>query len=146
LFRSRRVRSPTVREGASTSNAPSLTVGLLTPSARLFQFSDQRGCMNLVAIFINPETRLLRSGWRMLVFMILVSIPNFFFTAENSTFEIGWRMIASYVVWVIWVGLVSWVCLKFLDRLSFGALGLMLHRGWQREVLLGCVVSAVMMT
>lgn len=105
--------------------------------------------MNLVAIFINPETRLLRSGWRLLVFMVL-TFPLWPLggsgEAQSSTFKIGWELIATYVILIIWVVVPSWVCLKFLDRLSFGALGLTWQRGWQREVLLGCVISAVMMT
>src|SRR5213592_4380091 len=105
--------------------------------------------MNLVAIFINPETKLLRSGWRLLVFAVLVFpllFPGGSEGTQNSTFEIGWGMILTYVVLIIWVGAASWLCLKFLDRLSLGALGLTWHRGWGREVLLGCAVSAAMMT
>jgi len=105
--------------------------------------------MNLAAIFINPETKLLRSGWRLLVFMVL-TFPLWPLggsgEAQSSTFEIGWGLIATYVILIIWVGAPSWLCLKFLDRLSFGALGLTWQRGWQREVLLGCVMSVVMMT
>src|SRR2546425_6629897 len=105
--------------------------------------------MNLIAIFINPETRLLRGGWRLMVFAVLTFplwFPGGSGEAKNSTFEIGWGMIVTYVILIIWVGAVSWLCLKFLDRLSLGALGLTWHRGSGREVLLGCVVSAVMMT
>lgn len=105
--------------------------------------------MNVLAIFINPETKLLRSGWRLLAFAGLIFpllLSGGSGKAEDSTFEIGLGMIVIYVVVIIWVGAASWLCLKFLDRLGLAALGLTWHRGWRREVLLGCAVSAAMMT
>jgi membrane protease YdiL (CAAX protease family) len=106
--------------------------------------------MKPTAIFINPETQLLRSGWRLLIFLAILSLYQFFVIggsgAGTGTFQVGWEMIGAYVVSVIWVVMVSWLCLKFLDRLTLGALGLTLHRGWWREVWLGCAISAAMMT
>src|ERR1041385_1599083 len=103
--------------------------------------------MSLAAIFINPETRLLRSGWRLLVFAAL-TFPLWFpekgGEATASTFKVNWGMVSLYVVLVIWVVMASWLCLKFLDRLSLSALGLTWHHGWGREVLLGCAVSTAM--
>ena len=104
----------------------------------------------LIWIFINPETKLLRSGWRFMIFAVLAPLPQLLASGGGgqapSVFEIGLAMIVVYIVLVAWVAMISWLCLKFLDQLSFGALGVGFYRGWWREVLLGCVVGIAMMT
>jgi hypothetical protein len=106
-----------------------------------------------MVIFFAPETRLLRSGWRLLVFVVLVPLPqwisSYFAGARGQgaepVFNLSWAMVFSYVIWIVWVVLLSWLCLRFLDRLSLRSLGFTLYPGWWREVLAGCAMSVIMM-
>ncbi len=108
--------------------------------------------MNTTDFFINPETKLLRSGWRALAFMFVLILPQWLMSVlfksassgEGSAFEVSTGMIWVYAILVGWALLVSWVGLRFLDRLKFGALGFSLHSAWRREVLFGLAISAAM--
>ncbi len=107
-----------------------------------------------MSLFSNPQTGLLRSGWRVLAFACiallprlataLVTIPETAPKDTEAVFEVSGAMIAVYLALIAWVALVSWFCLRFLERLRFGALGYALHRGWWRDVLLGLAVSVLM--
>lgn len=108
--------------------------------------------MNTTDFFINPQTKLLRSGWRALAFMFVLILPQWLMSAlfktassgEGSVFEASIGMILVYAILVGWALLVSWASLRFLDRLRFGALGFSLHSTWRREVLMGFAISAAM--
>lgn len=114
--------------------------------------------MNIANLFLNPETKLLRGGWRALAFLFVLTLPQWivdvFFksgvqsgeTQTSAVFEASPAMIFTYVVLVAWVLLISWLCLRFLDRMSLRSLGFAFHSNWQREVLLGFTISATMMT
>lgn len=105
-------------------------------------------------LFINPQTGLLRSGWRVLAFAFiallpriaapLVTKPEATATKPEAVFEVSGAMILVYLALIIWVALVSWFCLHFLERMPFTALGYALHRGWWRDVLLGLAISVLM--
>lgn len=109
-----------------------------------------------MSLFINLQTGLLRSGWRVLAFALLALLPRIAaafvtkpgaaMTNTEAVFEVSGAMIVVYLALIIWVALVSWFCLHFLERMSFAALGYALHRGWWRDVLLGLVVSVLMIT
>src|SRR5215203_1284869 len=87
--------------------------------------------MKTTDFFINPQTKLLRSGWRALAFMFVLILPQWLMSAlfksassgEGPVFEVSTGMILVYVILVGWALLVSWTSLRFLDRLNFGALG-----------------------
>lgn len=110
--------------------------------------------MNTSDLFINPQTKLLRSGWRALAFLVVLTLPQwlasaFFNSGEQPTtavFEPSVAMIFTYAVLVAWVVLVSWLCLRFLDRMSLRSLGFAFHPNWRREILLGFAISAIMVT
>lgn len=108
--------------------------------------------MQLIHLFINPQTRLLRSGWRVLAFCAVALLPRLaalFFTSPSQasgepTFAPDWAMIVVYCALIIWVGLVSWLCLHLLEHLRFASLGCSFHSKWWREVLSGCAIGALM--
>ena len=108
--------------------------------------------MDNTNFFINPQTGLLRAGWRALAFMFVLTLPQWLMSAlfksasseTGSVFEVGVGMILVYVILVGWVLLLSWAGLRFLDRLRFGAIGLSLHSHWRREVALGLGISFAM--
>lgn len=113
--------------------------------------------MKTANLFINPQTKLLRSGWRALAFLLVLTFPqgivNLFFKSAappgeapaNAVFEVSGTMIFTYGVLVAWVVLVSWLCLRFLDRMPLRSLGFAFHKNWWRELLFGFAVSATMM-
>lgn len=112
--------------------------------------------MNIRDIFINPEHRKLRSGWRVAIFLFLsplllqtlAQIASKFtgdeLAAGGPQFDVGAAMIATYAVQVGWLLLDSWFCLRTFDRLSFAALGFACYRRWWRDLLLGSAVAALM--
>lgn len=110
--------------------------------------------MSTSNLFINPQTKLLRSGWRALAFLVVLTLPQWlgsalFHSSESQTsavFEASLAMIFTYAVLVAWVLLISWLCLRFLDRMSLRSLGFAFHPNWWREILLGFAISAMMVT
>jgi membrane protease YdiL (CAAX protease family) len=53
-------------------------------------------------------------------------------------------MILTYAALVAWVAAISWICLRFLERMKFSALGFALLEGWFGDVLKGCALGGVM--
>jgi membrane protease YdiL (CAAX protease family) len=107
--------------------------------------------MRPTAIFLNPETNLLRSGWRFLIFTGLLVLPGFLLSGGGEQppepqIQVSAALITSYLVSISWVLLLSWFCLRLLDQRRLASLGVAPYHGWWREVLLGCAVSAAMMT
>src|SRR5574341_410740 len=108
--------------------------------------------MNSTELFINPQTGLLRSGWRAAIFVALFFlprvIPDLFLPARPAGtaagFEISVEMALTYLMLIVWVVVVSWFCLKFLEGLKLSSLGFALRSGWGRDVLKGCAMSATM--
>lgn len=108
--------------------------------------------MNPIDLILNPQTGLLRSGWRATLFLAILILPYLIYgllpkTAEESraaSVDFGPGMILTYVVLVLWVVVVSWICLKFLERMKLSALGFALRGGWAGDVLKGCAIGASM--
>ena len=104
------------------------------------------------SFFIDPQSKLLRSGWRALLFLVLspfafILLAPFLPASEIGAAGIGvnFPTIISYVVQVAWLILASWVCLKYLEKMRLASLGCAFFRGWWREMWLGFVIAAVMM-
>ena len=107
-----------------------------------------------MSLFINPQTGLLRSGWRVLAFALIASLPRIaaslvtkpeaVATKPEAVFEVSGAMIVVYLALILWIALVSWLCLHFLERMPFAALGYALHHGWWRDVLFGLALSGLM--
>lgn len=103
-------------------------------------------------LFINPQTGLLRSGWRMAIFVALFFLPRVILApllrprqpGAAPAFEVNFEMALTYVMLIVWVVAISWFCLRFLERLKLSSLGFALHSGWWRDVLKGCAMGAAM--
>ncbi len=108
-------------------------------------------------IFINPQRQVLRSGWRVVVFfMILFPLTIAFgslsilltggrvsqLPGEADPFDL---MIQNLMV-IIAALLASAVCLRAFDRRPLRSIGYLLHTGWWRDYLAGTAVAAGMMT
>lgn len=109
-------------------------------------------------ILIDRETRRLRAGWRLLIFLTLLATPWLLAlprrsgtappaaTAATAAFEVGWPLILSYLPLVGWVLLVSWICLIWLEGRGPGTLGLGLGDGWWRDLGRGLLIGLGMVT
>jgi membrane protease YdiL (CAAX protease family) len=108
--------------------------------------------MNLMELFINPQTGLLRSGWRAAIFVALFFLPRVILApflpprqpGAAPAFEVNFEMALTYVMLIVWVVAISWFCLRFLERMKLSSLGFALHSGWGRDALKGCGVGAAM--
>ena len=115
-----------------------------------------------MTLFVNPVTRRLRSGWRALIFFSVLSLPNLLLSllmnlfagktaapasanAGNApSFAVDWAMMAVYALMIAWVVAVSIACWRWLDGLSWRALGYQFHQGWSRDLWLGLLIGAAM--
>ena len=110
--------------------------------------------MHLKQVFINSAGRL-RSGWRLLIFVLLVLILSLVsgavlnkvsqLVALRSTPSSG---VAHYVENVIFraiflaVALIAgFICTRWLEGLPWHALGLWFHSGWLRDFFFGSVIG-----
>ncbi len=104
-------------------------------------------------LFINSAGRL-RSGWRLAVFVLAYIICLFLFTslvrvvyAAGIYFSPGVRL-GSYVQDVVYRLIVmasglaaGYLCARFLEGLPWRSLGLTLHVGWFRDLLIGTAIG-----
>src|SRR5262245_31783842 len=114
--------------------------------------------MNPTELILNPRTGLLRAGWRAAIFIALLNSPYLIYgllpkNAETSpvaapivAVDVSPGTILTYAVMVAWVVAVSWICLRFLEKMKISSLGFALHGGWFGDVLKGCATSSVMIT
>jgi membrane protease YdiL (CAAX protease family) len=111
--------------------------------------------LSLKYIFFNDEGKL-RSGWRFLIFQLLFIFCGSFFGGAilfllgrlSVNFEQG--SILSFIVpnaiLLTLSLLLGWLCGRFLERLSFAALGLWFTKNWWRDLLLGLATGAASIT
>jgi membrane protease YdiL (CAAX protease family) len=108
--------------------------------------------MNLTEFILDPRTGLLRAGWRAAIFVALLFSPywvlGLFLKAGPETpppvFDVSLAMSVTYGLLIVWVVVVSWLCLRFLERLKLPALGFAFYGGWFGDVGKGCVAAAAM--
>lgn len=111
--------------------------------------------MTMSDLFINPQTGILRSGWRALFYLGVVLSPLLVFPllmrsgageqpAGGAETLLSPVMAFVYLAMIAWMALIAWGCLKFLERLSWPAFGLAFHQGWARDVGKGFLLSALM--
>lgn len=109
--------------------------------------------MELKKVFINSAGRL-RSGWRLLVFVLILLILSFVFGAAvkkasefASQFAPG-SEVAHYVenlvfrlTFLLVALLAGYICTRWLEGLPWRALGLGFHAGWVRDFFFGSVIG-----
>ena len=112
--------------------------------------------MNPNELIINPQTGLLRAGWRAAIFFALLFLPYLIYgllpkNVETSpvaapvvAVDVSPAMILTYAVMVAWVVAVSWICLRFLERMKLSALGFAMRGSWFGDILKGCVIGGMM--
>src|SRR5215475_13382532 len=108
--------------------------------------------MSPTELILNPRTGLLRAGWRAAIFIALLNLPYLIYgllpkpaeTPPVAVIDVSPETILSYVVYVIWVVAVSWICLRFLERMKISSLGFALRGAWFGDVLKGCAIGGAM--
>jgi membrane protease YdiL (CAAX protease family) len=109
--------------------------------------------MDLKQVFINSAGRL-RSGWRLLVFVLIFVILSVLFGAatrkvsELAVQFVPSRGVAHYLenvifrlVFLIVALLAGYICTRGLEGLPWRALGLWFHARWVRDFFLGSVIG-----
>ena len=106
--------------------------------------------MNPVSAFINPRTRLLRGGWRAIIFyslspqLLLLLLLRADKPANGKVLDVSFALVLTYAIYIGWTVLVSWLCLRFLDGLRLSSLGFTFHNNWGREILSGATMGILM--
>ena len=107
--------------------------------------------MNPNDIFFNQDGRL-RSGWRVLIFLVSFGLlARFFVTgaiAVLSGLPVGFTgdsLLAFFVPHAIFATLaifIGWLCGRIFEDLPFRALGLWFTKNWLKDLFLGCFLGA----
>jgi len=108
--------------------------------------------MNPTELILNPQTGLLRAGWRAAIFIALLNSPYLIYgllpkTAETSpvaAIDASPGTILTYAVLIAWTVAGSWICLRFLESMKLSALGFALRGDWFGGVIKGCAISSMM--
>jgi membrane protease YdiL (CAAX protease family) len=110
--------------------------------------------MKPLSLFINPDSRVLRGGWRLAIFIALITLPGAIgsLIVNSGTGSIpqppsvNAGTIIFYFIMIGWTIFVSWLCLRLIEQLPLGALGCFPHRNWGSHLLLGIVISGLMIS
>ncbi|MFL6215118.1 MAG: CPBP family intramembrane glutamic endopeptidase [Blastocatellia bacterium] len=118
----------------------------------------------LIAVFINDESEL-RSGWRILVFVLVFAFAAMFvngIAATIATLIPSLRVLAGeplpdtplanrYQLLAALIGqgktlvvalIASFICARWLERRTLPSVGFKLHRGWAQDFALGSLLGA----
>ena len=111
--------------------------------------------MDLRQIFINPVGRL-RSGWRLLIFVVVYIVLLFLLGTALRIMYAAALLVAprislgpyfqnfAFRLLLLTASLLAgYVCTRWLEGLPWRALGLWLHAGWWRDLLVGSVIGIV---
>ncbi len=111
--------------------------------------------MDLKQVFINSAGRL-RSGWRLLIFVLILVILSIFFGAvTRKAFGLLVQFVPSSgvarylenfifrMIFLLVALSAGFICTRFLEGLPWRALGLWFHARWARDFLLGSVIGGV---
>jgi hypothetical protein len=108
--------------------------------------SKYRGLLQV--IFISPDEKRLRSGWRLLLQTLIMLILGILFTIPAQAFATplgGLPNNLSLVANGLGILTSVWIARKFLDRRTFTSLGLAFQGKWLREIGIGILIAAVIM-
>lgn len=106
--------------------------------------------MNAETIFLN-ESKRLRSGWRFLIFQLLMIFFGFFFEKAYDFLLIATnydgtgvlRFVAPNLILLFLAVSCGWLCGKFLEDLPFRALGAAFTKNWSKDLFFGLFIGAI---
>ncbi|MGI9068465.1 MAG: CPBP family intramembrane glutamic endopeptidase [Pyrinomonadaceae bacterium] len=109
--------------------------------------------MDIQQVFTNPTGRL-RSGWRMLIFALLFVTMMFLIAmAARIGYAVALQVVPSprlgsyledllFRLTFLAAALVAaFICTRWLEGLPWRAIGLSLHEGWLRDLILGSAIG-----
>lgn len=111
--------------------------------------------MTLRHIFINNVGRL-RSGWRLLIFVFTFLVLFYLITTlvrvayaianlllPNATLHGNLQDLVFRIILLVSSLLAAYICTRWLEGLPWRAIGLSLHSGWFRDLLIGSAIGIV---
>jgi hypothetical protein len=107
--------------------------------------------LTLKQIFINPDEKRLRSGWRVAYYLVLFVGVYFVAGLLSATFSLVLdlnpqiELLISSVLLAIGFTLITWLARDRIDQRSFSSLGLERSKTSWRELGLGLALGAVLM-
>lgn len=98
-------------------------------------------------LFVNPNSGIIRAGWRILIFLILFIILNlsFIFVVREILGSLKGGGLLSFVLLGISATLAAFLSRKYIDKESLTSLGLKFNKLAILDVVMGVVVSALIM-
>jgi membrane protease YdiL (CAAX protease family) len=109
--------------------------------------------MEMPEIFINPTGRL-RSGWRLLIFALVYLFLLFLIgVGARIVYAVVLQVVPSprlgnylesalvRVTMLATALIAGFICTRWLEGLSWRAIGLWLHEGWLRDLLIGSAIG-----
>jgi membrane protease YdiL (CAAX protease family) len=109
-------------------------------------------------LFFNSVGRL-RSGWRVLIFLVILVILGFLFGAATSALSAVFahvtpsrgvayyleNFIARAVFFIVALG-AGYICARWLEGLPWRSLGLWFHASWLRDLFVGSLIGLASLT
>ncbi|MEW5798636.1 MAG: type II CAAX endopeptidase family protein [Bacteroidota bacterium] len=101
-------------------------------------------------IFINPELKYMRAGWRIGIFLLILSAITIALTAPYGLLikDYPEYKLAALQTFFAYVALTvsTWIMLRFVDKRPFYSIGIYFHNRWGKELFQGILLGAGMMT
>lgn len=99
----------------------------------------------LQSIFISPEEKRLRAGWRLLVHLLFMLVAGFLFTTPVAiaSFYIKFDMnLVGQFSTGLGIVVGTWAARRWIDKRSFSSLGLKVDPMWWKDILAGIGIAA----
>lgn len=109
--------------------------------------------MNIQKVFINPTGRL-RSGWRLLIFILLFVAMLFLIgTGARILYAVALQVVPNptlgnylenilfRLTFLVAALVAAFICTRWLEGLPWRAIGLSLHEGWLRDFIVGSAIG-----
>ena len=101
-------------------------------------------------IFINPDLQYLRAGWRLGIFIVILSactaglgIPIGLLLKQIPAINV--LVIKTFIIY-LQLTLATWIMLRYIDKRPFQSVGLTFKARWGKELLQGCGLGAGMIS
>ncbi len=111
--------------------------------------------MSLRYIFINDVGRL-RSGWRLVIFVLTFLVLFYLITTlvrvtyvlanflvPNATLHENLQDLVSRIILLVPSLVAAYICTRWLEGLPWRAIGLSLHEGWFRDLMIGSAIGVI---
>ena len=101
-------------------------------------------------LFINPELQYLRAGWRLGIFIVILSacttglgVPIGLLLKQIPAIDV--LIVKTFIIY-LQLTLATWLMLRFVDKRPFESVGFAFKANWGKELLQGCGLGAGMIS